>query len=282
MEKDCMEVQQMLTQKQGIIMGEAPDNASLENAMEAVWNARASKCPRSANQVRQRLYRAVCLMWPRNVIPRPPKMSNRMMAEPLGRTHFTDREVRCLLETARTIGPGARAWLLMEILLTSGCRIGALAGLTWGAVRDGGGGGGSCDATTKELRRMAIIQEKGNRPHFILLTETSQKALAVEEQRYTARLGGVPPPDGASVWRIRTRQLRNVFYLVCRTAGIRGSHCHPHACRHTVAHCLFLAGNPIALVAKYLGHTNLETTNRYYLRLSFDELITRLVIPWIH
>jgi hypothetical protein len=274
MEKDGKEVQRMLTEVQGITPGSVPDNVSLENAMEAVWNARAGKCPRSANQVRQRLYRAVCLMWPHNVIRRPPKISNTVVAGPPGRSHFTDREVCCLLETARSVGPGARAWLLMEILLTSGCRIGALSGLTWGAVRDNG-------SSSNGLRRTAIIHEKGNRPHFILLTERSQQALAIEERRCTARLG-VPPADNASVWTVRTRQLRNIFYLVCQTAGIRGSHCHPHACRHTVAHCLFLAGNPIALVAKYLGHTNLETTNRYYLRLSFDELVTRLVIPWIH
>ena len=274
MQKDCMEVQTILNEMHSIASSEAPDDASLQRAMETVWNTRVGKCPRSANQVCQRLYRAVCRGWPRNVIPRPPKIQNRMaVAAPLGRTHFTDREVCSLLETARAVGPGARAWLLMEILLTSGCRIGALTGLTWGAVRDTSADSG--------LRRTAILQEKGNRPHFILLTDTTLRALAVEEQRHAARLGA-PPADGCSVWRVGTRQLRNVFYSVCRTAGIRGSHCHPHACRHTVAHRLFIAGNPIALVVKYLGHTNLETTNRYYLRLSFDEIVTRLVIPWIH
>jgi hypothetical protein len=47
-----------------------------------------------------------------------------------------------------------------------------------------------------------------------------------------------------------------------------------------VPYRLFIAGNSVALVSKYLGHLNMETTNRYYLRLSFDELITQLIIPW--
>ena len=75
-------------------------------------------------------------------------------------------------------------------------------------------------------------------------------------------------------------RLRNVFYRACRTAGLSGPHCHPHNARHTVAHRLFLAGNPVALIAKYLGHRSLATTNRYYLRLKFLEFMGRIRLPW--
>ena len=74
MQKDCMEVQAILHEMHGIASGEPPDDASLQQAQETVWNTRVGKCPRSANQVCQRLYRAVCRAWPRNVIPRPPKI----------------------------------------------------------------------------------------------------------------------------------------------------------------------------------------------------------------
>lgn len=46
-----------------------------------------------------------------------------------------------------------------------------------------------------------------------------------------------------------------------------------------MAHRLYEAGNSIDLVAKFLGHRSVETTNRYYLRLSFDELLRRIKMP---
>ena len=58
-----------------------------------------------------------------------------------------------------------------------------------------------------------------------------------------------------------------------------GDHCHPHAARHCVAHMLFAEGNPVALIAKFLGHRSISTTDRYYLRLSFEEMLQRIRLP---
>lgn len=95
------------------------------------------------------------------------------------------------------------------------------------------------------------------------------------------------------------RTLRNDFYRACERAGIRGPHCHPHrahrgrlseqfdtslqtaACtRHSLVHMLWLHGNPVAVIAKFLGHRSIATTNQYYLRLSFTEVLSRIRLPW--
>lgn len=192
--------------------------------------------------------------------------------------HFTDNEVHRLSAAAQTIGPGVRASLLLELLLTTGGRISAIAGLTWGAVRDNNNTVTAAGVDT--MRHNAVIIEKGRIAHVILLTNIVREALLNEEIRQTKTNGGIAPSSNTPVLKVGPRQLRNIFYRICEKAGVTGPHCHPHACRHTVAHRLFAAGNSVALVAKYLGHANIETTNRYYLRLSFDELISRLVIPW--
>ena len=76
------------------------------------------------------------------------------------------------------------------------------------------------------------------------------------------------------------RQLRNIFYRICKYANVTGNHCHPHAARHTVAHQLFHAGNSVALISKFLGHRSMHTTGAYYLRLSFLEVMERIRLLW--
>lgn len=38
--------------------------------------------------------------------------------------------------------------------------------------------------------------------------------------------------------------------------------------------------NPVVLIAKFLGHRSVHTTNRHYLRLSFAEVLARVKLPW--
>jgi integrase len=47
-----------------------------------------------------------------------------------------------------------------------------------------------------------------------------------------------------------------------------------------VAHQLFDAGNSVALIAKFLGHSSLHTTNTYYLRMTYAEILSRMTLPW--
>ena len=148
------------------------------------------------------------------------------------------------------------AHLLTLLLFSTGLRIAAVANMQWAHVllptRDG-------------IARTATVREKGNTRRTILLTEDVR---AVLWSRYAAGTAG-----GRAVFARSARQLRNIFYAVCRAAGQSGAHCHPHTARHTVAHELFRVGNPIALIAKFLGHRSVQTTSLSYLQLGFED-------PW--
>ena len=47
-----------------------------------------------------------------------------------------------------------------------------------------------------------------------------------------------------------------------------------------VVHRLFAAGNSIALISKFMGHRTVQTTNTYYLRLTFNEILNQIHLPW--
>jgi len=60
----------------------------------------------------------------------------------------------------------------------------------------------------------------------------------------------------------------------CQMAGL--PHVTFHAFRHTYASMLVLAGTPIAVVAKNLGHRNTEICERYYLHLTESYVATEI------
>ena len=164
-----------------------------------------------------------------------------------------------MLQVAPTVSVHAEA--LLQLLFTTGVRIGAVSHLRWSQVR-----------TNDDLAKTTTVLEKGGQPRILLLTQSVRDAL---HRLYQLR-GTLDP----RVFPVSVRHLRNLFYRSCQAAGMSGPHCHPHTARHTVAHALFHAGNPLALIAKYLGHRTLATTNNYYLRLSFKEIMDRIQLPW--
>ena len=114
---------------------------------------------------------------------------------------------------------------------------------------------------TQHIARIVCVREKGNRMRVVPLDD------GIRERMWL--LAGVSRPRGHMPLfgraqnpllalgtlcafsvekcdkrekKYDTRQLRNLWYDVCKGAGIKG---HPHAARHFVVHQLFLAGNSI-------------------------------------
>lgn len=180
---------------------------------------------------------------------------------------LTRDEVARLCAAADGLSP--RHACLCRLLCTTGVRIGAVPTLRWGGIWVDG-----------EVGSRAPVLEKGARPRLLPLEAGVRARL-----RALWSGPGEPPPDTPVFARPRTRwpitaaQLRHWWHQACDRAGLVGPHCHPHAARHYVAHELFNAGNPVAVIAKFLGHRSVETTNRHYLRLSFEELLGRLHLP---
>lgn len=242
---------------------------SLESAVQSIVDAKRGTCPRSLSQVSRRLYNTANLIWFECLAERatplvPIKVRSSVMTVDDGdRPVFTEAEVARILTVASNVSPYSES--LVQLLFTTGVRIAAVTHLRWSQIWKG---------NDIPLATVVSVLEKGGRNRILLLSSGLRNAL---HRLYHRRR----KPDDPRVFPLSVRQLRNIFYHSCAAAGISGPHCHPHAARHTVAHALFAAGNPIALIAKFLGHRTVSTTNNYYLRLSFQEILNRIRLPWL-
>ena len=79
---------------------------------------------------------------------------------------------------------------------------------------------------------------------------------------------------------ISTKTINLRFKKLCVKVGLNGEEHHPHALRHSYAHMLLEIGNTTEVVSKLLGHSNVATTEKYYLRESAGEIAKRANIPW--
>lgn len=74
----------------------------------------------------------------------------------------------------------------------------------------------------------------------------------------------------------------NAWRMVIRTAQRAGitKAITPHSLRHTHAHHLRLAGAPMEVVSRRLGHASLEITTRYTRPAELEQAIGLVKLPW--
>ena len=241
---------------------------TVERAIERIVDRKRDSCPRSLSQVQRRLYAAANWVWHEihHQLPVPLSLPRKPISTPsttLEQRVFTTEEIDRMKSAAPSVSVYADA--LVRILFTTGVRIAAVGRLRWSQLQ--------MKADGAVAATVIALLEKGGRHHMVLLTEDTRHALELLFlNRRTEQEDRVFP--------VTVRQLRNIFYRICKHANVTGNHCHPHAARHTVAHQLFHAGNSVALISKFLGHRSIHTTGSYYLRLRFLEVIERIHLPW--
>ena len=65
-----------------------------------------------------------------------------------------------------------------------------------------------------------------------------------------------------------------ILEKLARQGGVKGRF-NPHSFRHALARCLLRNGADMGTVSQILGHTDVETTHRFYARWTEDELVER-------
>lgn len=150
----------------------------------------------------------------------------------------------------------ARAIALVEFLLSTGCRVGEVAGLRRESV--------DLDNQT------AIVLGKGNKERTVFLTNAVKYRLI----EYWKLAGETPYVFSTTSKRKRGTQLEiSGIEIVIRNIGkLAGvSNCHPHRFRRTCATHALKKGMSLIDVQQMLGHESLDTT-RVYLDLDSSDL----------
>ena len=168
------------------------------------------------------------------------------------RKPFTEEEIIKLGMCAEALG--AQYACMWHILITTGIRIEALRTIQWGNIYDD----------------KIVVTEKGHRQHITILTPTVKRCLLLLERKnqYVFSTTRSSP--------LSQRQMRNRFYKLCSCVGITG---HPHLTRHTVAQRLFIAGNSVEMISKFLGHRTAQVTHQYLI-LPIQSILKNISIPW--
>jgi site-specific recombinase XerD len=169
--------------------------------------------------------------------------------------YLTEKEVRSILESIdRTGKQGIRDYALFLTLYNSGARVQEL-----------------CDLKIKHLRLekpcMAVLTGKGNKTRHVPLWNTTVEAL-----RAHVDIESQSEEDYVFMGKRGERLSRfGIRYLVRAQADRAEKICPslkvktvgPHTFRHTTAMHLLQAGVDTNVIKAWLGHEDLETTNKY-------------------
>jgi site-specific recombinase XerD len=152
-------------------------------------------------------------------------------------------EYRALRDACRA---DVRTYAIVELFLQTGIRIGELANLTLGDIKD---------------IELNIKAQEGHPQRQVPLNKAAKEAL----NNYLAARGAGKPEDALFITKtgkpLLIRNIRTSIDRYFRIAGIENAKVND--LRHTfIAHHL-MAGTPITTLSKLVGHKRLSTTEKY-------------------
>lgn len=167
------------------------------------------------------------------------------------------------IELIRNQCKNAKETAIIEILISTGCRVSELCGIRVDEIDDD----------------TIVIHGKGNKDRMCYLTAKAQVAIKKYMQcDYYKKRHALGSPylfmgkgieDKAYMRPMATGSVEGTTKNIGRQAGV--TNCHPHRFRRTCATMALDRGMPIEQVSKMLGHESLETT-QIYLDLSEESL----------
>ncbi|UQX10337.1 tyrosine-type recombinase/integrase [Candidatus Mycobacterium methanotrophicum] len=155
-------------------------------------------------------------------------------------------------DRARWEGRRDHAWLALDI--QTGLRVSELIGLNCGDITLGPGAHLRCEG-------------KGRKQRAVPLTATIQAVLANWIAELAGRPGDplFPTRSGRRLSRdaIEQRIAVHAHKAAQSCPSLKARHLHPHVLRHTCAVALLQAGVDTSVIALWLGHADVRSTNPY-------------------
>jgi integrase len=184
------------------------------------------------------------------VLAIPPKRFERPVL-----TFLDDLEVTALLEAPdRTTFLGRRDHTLLAVAIQTGLRVSELTALTWDDVVLGTGTHLRCHGKGRKARATPLTPRTAS----LLRAWRAECRGALEDPVFATRQGGA-----LGRYAVTALLARHVHVAVQRCPSLATKTVSPHTLRHTCAMRLRHAGVDSSVIALWLGHEGVETTQMY-------------------
>ena len=187
-------------------------------------------------------------------------------------TFLTTEEARALIEAPDpTRWEGRRDRVLITLALQAGLRVSELIGLTCADIVLGTGAHVRCEG-------------KGRKHRSVPLTAAAQAILAawLKERAGHAHDPLFPTRTGRQLSRdaIERRLATHTAIAATRCSSLNGKKLHPHVLRHSCAMSLLQGGVDTTVIALWLGHADVRSTQPYlHADITIKERALKLVTP---
>lgn len=168
-------------------------------------------------------------------------------------TVLSEAEVRKLMLAKPKRLTYLRTWILIVLMLDTGCRIDEALNLK---------------ATEVDFDNLLLtVLGKGGKPRRIPFSTELRKHLWPYSQKVTTRFLFGTRTDTRITYRNAYRNIK----ACCRQAGVEGEHVHPHNFRHTFACTFVRRGGSVVALSRILGHSSITTTQTYLRGLQIED-----------
>lgn len=170
-------------------------------------------------------------------------------------TYLTEPEVDALLAACdQATWTGRRDHTMLALTIQTGLRISELIGLDCHDITLGTGANVQTIGKGRKTRRTPLTPTI----RTVLKAWLSERAGAPDQPLFPTRTGTRPSRDA-----VEHRLTVHLHAAAKRCPSIAAKHITMHSLRHTAAMRLLLAGNDITVIALWLGHEQISTTNIY-------------------
>jgi integrase/recombinase XerD len=170
-------------------------------------------------------------------------------------TYLTEPEIDALLEACdQTIWTGRRDHAMFVLTIQAGLRISELAALTCTDITLTTGANVHCVGKGRKERRTPLVPDTRR----VLKAWLKERAGAPDAPLFPTTTGKHLSRDA-----IERRLARHLAIAAETCPSLKTKHVTMHTLRHAAAMRLLLAGNDVTVIALWLGHEQISTTNIY-------------------
>ena len=179
--------------------------------------------------------------------------NKRIAADPSKSRTFSDEEINAMFQVVKD---NKSHLLMLTIFREIGLRISSMLHLKISMILNEFG----------DIRNVCKVPEKNQTIREFVVSNNLKSKI----KDYIESLNLADHATSADLYlfypsgRLSRRTMSDILKRIASQAGLQTTKIHAHCFRHTLVSKLIEAGNTIELVSKFMGHSNVKTTETHY------------------